>query len=201
VIKNMEEIVTVSGKQFKLTTDRPLTALERQQTIEQIQKQTGCSSCGSKALTLGGYGGIQSLAACAAGPKSSGDTVTLTANPYGGVRPYTVNFYRKLVSGAFQLLGTTTLTAGDPESTAASTSFVLTDLDVASADGIPGELTPTASTTGALTAADGAMPLSTGYIRVATTVFDQCPTGPQTCVEWCDVSLACVPPTCNFVVT
>ena len=137
VKENMEEIVTVDGKQFKLTTDRPLTALERQQTISQIRQQTGCSSCHQpRGLSLG-YGGIQSLGACAASNKSSGDTVTLTASPYGGVRPYTVNFYRKIVSGAYQLLGTTALTAGDPETTAASTSFILTDDDVATADGIP----------------------------------------------------------------
>jgi hypothetical protein len=38
VNKNMEETIILDGKQYKLKTDRPLTALERQQTISDIRK-------------------------------------------------------------------------------------------------------------------------------------------------------------------
>jgi hypothetical protein len=58
VNKNMEELITLDGKQFKLMSDYPLTAFERQQTISDIRKQSGCSSC-NKTQSLGN--GIQSL--------------------------------------------------------------------------------------------------------------------------------------------
>jgi hypothetical protein len=45
VNENMEEIITLDGKQFKLMSNRPLTSLERQQAILDIRKQSGCSSC------------------------------------------------------------------------------------------------------------------------------------------------------------
>jgi hypothetical protein len=56
----MKEIVTVDGKQFELTTEYPLTEQQRQQTISDIRKSTGCSSC-NKTQSLGGN--IQTLAA------------------------------------------------------------------------------------------------------------------------------------------
>ena len=55
----MIEIVTVDGKQFELTTEYPLTEQQRQQTISDIRRQTGCTSC-NKTQSLGG--GIQTLA-------------------------------------------------------------------------------------------------------------------------------------------
>lgn len=54
----MKEMVTIDGKQFELMTEYPLTEQQRQQTIANIRKQSGCSSC-NKTQSLGG--GIQSL--------------------------------------------------------------------------------------------------------------------------------------------
>ena len=56
----MIEIVTVDGKQFELTTEYPLTEQQRQQTISDIRRQTGCTSC-NKTQSLDGS--IQTLAA------------------------------------------------------------------------------------------------------------------------------------------
>ncbi len=56
----MEEIITLDGKQFKLTTDRPLTAEQKEQVIAEIRKQTGCGTCGPKVSKMGNdwqYGG------------------------------------------------------------------------------------------------------------------------------------------------
>jgi hypothetical protein len=41
----MKEIVTVNGKQFEIVTEYPLTEQQRQQTISDIRKQSGCSTC------------------------------------------------------------------------------------------------------------------------------------------------------------
>ena len=56
----MREIVTVDGKQFELMTEYPLTEQQRQQTISDIRKQSGCGSC-NRTQSLGGN--IQTLAA------------------------------------------------------------------------------------------------------------------------------------------
>ena len=56
----MIEIVTIDGKQFELTTEYPLTEQQRQQTISDIRRQTGCTSC-NKTRSLDGS--IQTLAA------------------------------------------------------------------------------------------------------------------------------------------
>ena len=200
----MEEIVTVGGKQFKLTTDRPLTALERRQTIEQIQRQTGCSSCGPRTMSAGfGDGNIYGLAdSCTASTKASGDTITLSAAPDTGVAPYFVRFWRKPTSAgamAWEELGGTRTVLTDGATT--GTSFTLYDLDVASADGHTAAAVLLTDTEGTLTEGTTAFTLSAGIIRVATTVYDSCPVTPMTCVTSCDVSLACIAPTCNFVVT
>jgi hypothetical protein len=59
VNKNMEELITLDGKQFRLMSDRPLTTFERQQTISDIRRQSECSSC-NRTQSLGN--GIQTLA-------------------------------------------------------------------------------------------------------------------------------------------
>lgn len=196
----MEEIITVDGTQFKLSYDRPLTAEQRAQTIAQIRQQTGCGTCGPKTLANWGYGGIRSLApTCVTETKSSGDYVTLSATPSGAIGPYHVRFFRKSAPGAYAELGTVrTITEGN----ATSYSFQLTDVDFTGAvgDGTAGD--PTTGATGAITdPEDTSAALSAGKIRVATTTYDSCPTGAQSCVEYCDINMACVAPTCNFVVT
>lgn len=202
----MEEIITLDGKQFKLTTDRPLTALERQQTISQIRAQTGCSSCHQpKTLSAGfGFEGIYSMtASCFGGTKSSGDTITLAATPSGAIGPYYVRFFRKSAPGAFiELGGTRTVT----ELSATSTTITLTDADFTGAigdgtAGVPGYGMTTTMLGDVIDPQGSGLPLAAGKIRVATTTYDSCPTGAQSCIEYCDVSLACIAPTCNFVVS
>lgn len=195
----MEEIVTVDGRQFRLAIDRPLTATERQQVIADIRKQTGCSSCNQPRTMSGGFANIQSMLTCFGGTKSSGDTVTLTASPNGAIGPYFVRFWRKSAPGAYTELGTVRTVA---EGSSTSTSIALVDTDLTGAVGDGSASTPTTGATGAITDAEGgSATFGAGILRVATTTYDSCPTGAQSCVEYCDVSLACVAPTCNFVVT
>ncbi len=196
----MEEIVTVGGKQFKLTTDRPLTALERQQTIAQIQQQTGCSSCHQPNTLNAGFGDIYGMApTCVTGTKSSGDTVTLSATPSGAIGPYYVRFWRKSAPGAYSEIGSVRTVT---ELSSTSTFFALTDADFTGAVGDTTAGVPTTGSTGAITDPENtSLALAVGKIRVATTTYDSCPTGAQSCVEYCDINLACVAPTCNFVVS
>lgn len=198
----MEEIVTVDGRQFKLSVDRPLTATERAQVLTEIRKQTGCSTCGSRtpARTMtAGFADIQSMLTCFGGTKSSGDSVTLTATPAGAVGPYYVRFFRKSAPGAYTELGSVrTVTEGNNT----STTIALVDADLTGAVGDSTAGTPTTGATGAITDPENSSAtFGAGILRVATTTYDSCPTGAQSCVEYCDVSLACVAPTCNFVVT
>ncbi len=196
----MEEIITLDGRQFKLTTDRPLTALERQQTISQIRAQTGCSSCHQPATMSAGFGDIYGMApTCVTATKSSGDAVTLAATPSGAIGPYHVRFFRKSAPGAYTELGSVRTIA---ELSSTSTTITLVDADFTGAVGDPTAGVPTTGATGAITdAEDTSLALAVGKIRVATTTYDSCPTGAQSCVEYCDINLACVAPTCNFVIT
>lgn len=196
----MEEIVTVGGKQYKLTTDRPLTALERQQTIAQIQRQTGCSTCRQPTTLSAGFGDIYGMApTCVTGTKSSGDTITLATTPSGAIGPYSVRFFRKSAPGPYTELGSVRTVL---EGSSTSTSITLTDADFTGAIGDTTAGVPTTGATGAITdPEDTSAVLAVGKIRVATTTYDSCPTGSQSCVEYCDINLACVAPTCNFVVT
>ena len=203
----MEEIVTLDGRQFKLTVDRPLTATEKAQVLTEIRKQTGCGTCGPRTMSTG-FANIQSMLTCFAGTKSSGDTITLSASPGGAagvVSPYYVRFWRKSAPGAYTELGTVrTVTEGG----STSTSIALVDTDIIGAVGDATAVAPTAVYSGAKTtgftiadAEGGATGFGAGIIRVAVTTGDSCPTGPLGCVEMCDITLACVAPTCNFVVT
>lgn len=199
----MEEIITLDGMQFKLSTDRPLTALERAQTIAEIRKQTGCSTCHQPRTMSAGFGDIYGLSdSCSTATKASGQTITLQAAPNSAVAPYHVRFWRKPTSGgtmSWQEVGTVRTVTVDGGTT--SDSFTLYDLDVASALGDSTAGVLTSSTSGAISETTAAFTLSVGKIRVATTVFDSCPVTPMTCVTSCDVNLACVAPTCNFTVT
>lgn len=201
----MEEIVTIDGRQFKLTVDRPLAAQERASVIADIRKQT-CGTCGPRVANMGNdwqYGGIQSLVpTCTASTKASGQTITLETAPNGGVGPYTVRFWRKAggTGGAYSMVGTTKTPV--VEASTVTETITLVDADLAGATGDTTAGTPTTGPTGAITEPGGSgAPLASAKIRVATTTTDSCPTGSQYCVEYCDVNLACVAPTCNFVVT
>lgn len=215
----MEEIITLDGKQFKLTTDRPLTALERQQTIEQIRKQTGCSGCGSKVMS---GGTIYNMApSCAGGTKGTGDTITLNAAPMFGTGPYIVKFYMKRNTEAPFLIttGSGTPAIGTPGGgaatqtavaeattatvpTATALTYTLLDSDIAYASGDTTASVPTSDTTGAVVnTTTSSASLDVGKIRFITTITDSCPTLPKFCAEYCDVTVACPTPTCNFIVT
>lgn len=199
----MEEVITVDGRQFKLSTDRPLTAQEKAQTIAEIRKQTGCGTCGPKVAHMGNdwqYGGIRSMApTCVTTTKASGQSVTLAATPSGAIGPYSVRFWRKSAPGAYTELGSVRIVA---EGGSTSTVIALVDADVSGAIGDGTAGVPTTGSTGTITdPEDTSLALSAGKIRVATTTFDSCSPTPQSCIEYCDVNLACIPPTCNFVVT
>ncbi len=206
----MEEIITVDGRQFKLSTDRPLTALERAQTIAQIRQQTGCGTC-HQPRTLS-TGGIYSLpmdtdyTGTGAGPKGSGDTVTLTANPLGGVAPYDVRFWRSNTGAAPTQTGITNPNyLASTENTPVSATYLITDIDVAAAVGSTTAALPSAVsvTDGVITLAGAVATLSAGSIRFYTSIVDSCAGsgGRGTCAQYADVTLACVAPTCNFVVS
>ena len=193
----MEEIITVDGNQFKLSTDRPLTTIEKAQTIEQIRKQTGCGTCGQPRTMSAGFSDIYSMTpTCVSSTKSSGDFVTLAATPSGAIGPYHVRFWRKSAPGAYTEIWSVQTIA---EFSSTSTSFQLTDADFTGAIGDSTAATPTTGATGAITDPETGSGFTAGKIRVATTTYDSCPTGAQSCVEYCDVNLACVAPICNFV--
>lgn len=205
----MEEIITVGGKQFKLTTDRPLTALERQQTIAEIQKQTGCSSCNQPRALSSGFGDAFSLVETdgtgtySGATKKSGETINLEVRPLGGVGPYAVRFWRMpshaTATMIYEEIGG--VRTGIAESATTGTSFVLDDSDMRMATGSTTAGYPVASTTAGITDPfGGGYPLPDNMIRVASTIYDSCPITPSTCVAFHDVALGCVAPTCNFVV-
>mgnify|MGYP003393798175 CR=1 FL=1 len=211
----MEEIITLDGRQFKLTVDRPLTATEKAQVLTEIRKQTGCSTCGPRVANMGNdwqYGGIHSLifdsdvTGDGTGPKGSGSTVTLKANPLSGVGPYDVRFWRSN-TGASPI--TTDITnasyMGSTEGVTVTATYVITDIDVAAAVGNTLAQVPSAvnTTTGVITLGGATTALTAGSIRFYSSIVDSCKgaLGPGVCAQYADVTLTCVAPTCNFVVT
>lgn len=211
----MEEIINLNGRQFKLSTDRPLTALEREQAIADIRKQTGCGTCGTMSMARMGndwqYGGITDLTVITAPSsvvspsKTSTDTITLTATPNSGVGPYNVYFWRLFTQAGGPLA------VGSPhgavgEGIPASESYVISDADAVAAVGDTGALAPTdvVPSTGALVFTGGATTsLAAGSIRHFVSIVDSCTGvgGPGVCAQWADTAITCVAPTCNFVVT
>lgn len=200
----MEEIVTLDGRQFKLTVDRPLNATERAQVLTEIRKQTGCGTCNQpRTMSAGsGFGDIYSLTdTCTGATKASGQTVSLVAGPNGAIGPYYVRFWRyPNITGtmAWGELGSYQTCA---EGNTVGTSFTLYDTDFVFAQGDTTAKVAVTDSAGTISAGTTVSTLAPSKIRVATTVFDSCPVTPQSCVSVCDVNLACVAPTCNFVVS
>lgn len=131
---------------------------------------------------------IRSLAAtCPVSTKGEGDTVILGCAPSGGTGPYTVTYYKKVGPAAETVFLTAhTVPEGGPDPAVVGTrTDTITDADIAGATGDPGA-TP---------------PLTNATIRYRMSIADSCPTGALICEEYCDVTLTCVAPTCNFVVT
>ena len=144
-------------------------------------------------------GAPQAPVGCAS-TKYSGDSINLQASPNGAIGPYHVRFWRKPNSAGVMTWGEVNTVRTISEGNSATDSIVLNDLDVASAVGHSGALTPDSDAAGNISESGAAAALAAGKIRVATTVYDSCPITPQVCLSYCDVSLGCVAPTCNFTV-
>jgi hypothetical protein len=208
----MEEIITLDGRQFKLTVDRPLNATERAQVLTEIRKQTGCGTCNQpRTLSTGGvyslpFGNDGAGTYSGTGSKGSGSTMTLKATPNGGVGPYDVRFWRSNDGATIINDGIVTPAyMASAEGTTVSTTYQIVDADVAAATGNTAATSPTtvAVDTGVITLGGAAATLSTGSIRFYTSVVDSCKgsAGQGTCAQYVDVALACIAPTCSFVVT
>ena len=209
----MEEMITLDGRQFKLTVDRPLTATEKAQVLAEIRKQTGCGTCGQpRTMNMGNdwqYGGVYGMNVPSAGAttcptgKGSGSTVTLTANPSGGIGPYKVAFWYSSNGTSVTQVGSTT--TGNPEGTPYAQSFTISDSDIATAGGNASAVAPSDVNVSNMQPVLGGATagLATGSLRVYSCAVDSCPTagGPGTCAQYCDIAITCVAPTCNFVVT
>lgn len=136
---------------------------------------------------------------CTSTVKYEGNTIALQATPRNGTGPYYVRFWRKSASGPYTELGTVRTVVED---TATTYNIVLTDSDIVGAVGDSTAGAPTIGAGGYITdPEDSSAPFTAGKIRVAVTMYDSCPTTPKTCISYCDVSLGCLAPVCNFTVT
>lgn len=140
--------------------------------IDSIQKMYGESSYGSSA-----FGVSATLApTCPTGLKYSGDTVTLKSTPKDGIGPYNITFRKDGVTIDPSRLGSlSNPILSSPEDVQVTRVYTLNDADIA----------------GALT----------GTITFSVYMTDSCPTTPKTCEESCVISIGCLAPVCNFVVT
>lgn len=133
--------------------------------------------------------------------KYSGDSINLEASPNGAIGPYHVRFWRMPNVSNIMTYGEIGSVRTVSEGSSTSTNFTLYDTDLVAASGNTTAGIPTTDSTGSITdPLDSSDPLAIGKIRVATTIYDSCPTGGQSCLSYCDVSLGCVAPTCNFTV-
>ena len=145
-------------------------------------------------------GAPQAPVGCAS-TKYSGNSINLQASPDGAIGPYHVRFFRMPATGGSMIYGELGTTRSVAEGGSTSTSFTLYDTDLVAASGKTNAGIPSTDAIGDITdPLDSTDPLGTGYIRVATTVYDSCPTGGQSCISYCDVALGCVAPTCNFII-
>lgn len=209
----MEEIVTVDGKQFKLTIDRPLTATERANVISDIRKQSGCSTCGTRTTkTMAGKAGIATLLEeCVKTTISSdpADLATLEAYPNDGTAPYIVTFLGQfgaapVILAAPQLDGSNPQTVLTDGTSTVPVSYRVSDAQiVASAGGPPAVAGPLDEPPGAGVNGSG-IPIPAGEINTVRFIVhtsDSCPTGILHCVEFCNLGIICPTPTCNFIVS
>ena len=126
--------------------------------------------------------GAPQAGTCPGSPKYSGDPVQLRATPNGGIGPYLVEFYKDEVPISFSRLtiplgGITDnpTTKSIIENTEVGGTYILDDIDVANAVG--------------------------GLMNFSVYIEDSCPTGPMNCASTCTISVGCVAPVCNFLVT
>lgn len=158
-------------------------------------------SCGSVDVEAA-YGAPELPHGCdSVATKYSGESISLAATPNDGIFPYTVRFWRKAggTGGAYiQIDGDhSPITEGDT----VTESYTLSDFDLSHATGDLTAGDPTSDSVGIIIEPfGGGTPLAPGKIRVAVTVADSCPIGPKICISYCDVTLGCIAPTCNFTV-
>ena len=185
--------------------DYQLENLENSMYLEDSYEPTVESlytPCGS-AVVQASYGAPQAPTEACPSVKYSGESINLASAPNGAIGPYHVRFFRMPASGAINALsyGEIGYARYVNEGSSTSTSFTLYDTDFVAASGNSTAGTPETNGTGDIIDVHGSTaPLSIGKIRVATTVYDSCPTGSKSCISYCDITLGCVSPTCNFTV-
>ena len=184
--------------------DYQLENLENSMYLENSYEPTVESliPCGT-AVVQPSYGAPQEPTSACPAIKYSGESINLASAPNGAIGPYHVRFFRMPASGAVNALSygeiDTVRTVNEGSST--STSFTLYDTDFVAASGNSTAGIPETNGVGNIIDVHGSTaPLSIGKIRVATTVYDSCPTGSKSCISYCDIALGCVAPTCNFTV-
>lgn len=223
----MEEIITVDGRQFKLTVDRPLTAEQKAQTIAEIKKQTGCGSCGPRVAKMGNdwqYGGVKSLPAQTGNPpgcpgplapggspgtaKGEGDLVTMSVTPVQGVAPYSLVFrksaagnYDKTYPGTTEIISRAFLVApGAPYGDPAGMTMPGADVTGVYGNIVEGGNLKRVYT---LTLLDiqGATSVGAGATMIfGSTLTDSCSPA-STCTNFCEIFVSCPAPVCDFTVT
>jgi hypothetical protein len=161
-----------------------LDNFENSTYIENLQEPIieSLIACGSASVQYA-PGAPQSPGGCPI-TKYSGNDVTLKSTPRDGIGPYTVTFRRGVLTAAIpagRLTGTgpdgstgTNPVYNVTENDDVIRTFTLNDLDI--------------STSG-------------GTLTFSVEVNDSCPTTPQSGTSTCIISVGCVAPVCNFVVT
>ena len=202
---SMEETVTINEQQYKLSYYQPLTPEQRSKAIEQLKilyVPKGCiimreSSPMQQMSSQQIYGNLMILtSSCPGGTKQKGGTISLNAAPMGGIAPYTVMYYKKIGTAAPTQIGTTA--TGVSEATNSTTPSTTTQTYTILNDDVK-------NSTGDPTPAPGSPPyvstaLVSGHLRIITQITDSCPTGSQSSIEFCDVSLSCASPACNLII-
>lgn len=113
---------------------------------------------------------------CPTTPKYSGETVTLSATPKDGIGPYYVVFRKNGITiGPSRLGDLSNPILSAPENILITRVYTLDDLDISSAP--------------------------TGTIDFSVYITDSCPTGAKTCTDVCTITIGCIAPICNFIVT
>ena len=204
----MEEYVIVEDIEYKLSYSHPPTLEQRNDVIEQIRKLYGrdkyTSTHENSLLWLSSEFPIQKLSStmhilapsCIAGSKQKGGTISLNSAPMGGISPYTVTYYKKIGTNAPVSIGSQSSVseAIDPTTPTTTTiNYIIINDDIRYSIGDPA---PNPAQSPYVSA-----PLVIGKIRLIIQTIDSCPTGGQTCIEYCDIQLVCETPICNFIIT
>lgn len=202
----MEEIITINDRQYKLFSNQLLTFEQRSKAIEQLKILYGSKGCFKMRESFSMqqmssqqiFGNLMILtSSCPGGTKQKGGTISLNAAPMGGIAPYTVIYYKKIGTSSPVQIGTTATGVSEaansttPSTTTQTYTILNDDVKNSVGDAIPNPAaSPYVSTA-----------LASGYLRIITQITDSCPTGSQSSIEFCDISLSCAAPTCNLIIT